>query len=451
MSARIGHQAESRSEIDIELQSRHHDGKPSINGTPHSQGGAPETQLPEIPHKTLKLLSSGFSFFVAGANDGSMGALIPYILRNYNVGTSLIAVLYSTSFVGWVLAAVTNSHSPKFFDIGALLAIGAVLQLLSQALRAWQPPFGLFAVTFFITALGQAYQDSHTNTFVSTVKGAHRWLGFIHAMYGLGLLVAPFVATPIASKLSGSGWALFYLFPLGLSVINLCWVSYSFWDSLRMIPRTQEVNGETTATTGKARNRSAFKEIKEVLLLRNMWLVGLFFFFYLGAVLTSGGWVVEYLVNVRHGNLANIGYVPAGSYGGTFLGRLVLAEPTHRFGERRMLLLYICICFVLQLIFWLVPNLISSIVMFSIMGFFLGPCFATGVSVGSKIFPKHVKPAALGLVFVIAQAGGAIFPSLIGLIATRVGVQVLPPIVLALIVAMGLTWAFVPKAPSHVD
>lgn len=82
-------------------------------------------------------------------------------------------------------------------------------------------------------------------------------------------------------------------------------------------------------------------------------------------------------MNVRHGNLANIGYVPSGSYGGTFLGRLLLAEPTHRYGERRMLLLYICICFILQMIFWLVPNLISSIVMFSIMGFFLGPCFAT--------------------------------------------------------------------------
>ena len=86
--------------------------------------------------------------------------------------------------------------------------------------------------------------------------------------------------------------------------------------------------------------------------------------------------MVEYLVRVRHGNLASIGYVPSGYYGGLFLGRLFLAEPTHRFGERRMLLLYSSICFVLQLIFWLVPNMISSIIVFSIMGFLLGPFFA---------------------------------------------------------------------------
>jgi len=81
-------------------------------------------------------------------------------------------------------------------------------------------------------------------------------------------------------------------------------------------------------------------------------------------------------VRVRHGDLTKIGNVPAGSYGGTFLGRLLLAEPTHRFGERRMLLLYAFICFAMQLVFWLVPNMVSSIVMFSLMGFFLGPFFA---------------------------------------------------------------------------
>jgi hypothetical protein len=41
-----------------------------------------------------------------------------------------------------------------------------------------------------------------------------------------------------------------------------------------------------------------------------------------------------------------------------------------------MLLVYTALCFAMQLIFWLVPNIISSAVVFSIMGFFLGPFFA---------------------------------------------------------------------------
>jgi hypothetical protein len=48
-----------------------------------------------------------------------------------------------------------------------------------------------------------------------------------------------------------------------------------------------------------------------------------------------------------------MGYVPAGFYGGSFIGRLVLAEPTYRFGERRMILLYVVLCLALELVFWL--------------------------------------------------------------------------------------------------
>lgn len=86
--------------------------------------------------------------------------------------------------------------------------------------------------------------------------------------------------------------------------------------------------------------------------------------------------MVQYLVQVRHGNVAKVGYIPSGYYGGVVLGRLLLAEPTHRFGEFRMLLLYTVCCFVMQLLFWLVPSIISSAVAFSLMGFFLGPFFA---------------------------------------------------------------------------
>ncbi|KAH8667624.1 major facilitator superfamily domain-containing protein [Tricladium varicosporioides] len=399
---------------------------------------------------TLKLLSSGSSFFVAGINDGSLGALLPYMLSTYHISTSMISLIYFTTFLGWLVCAITNTHLSKFFPLGSLLAMGALLQVIPHVLRVWKPPFALFVITFFISGIGQAYQDSHANTFVSTVKGAHRWLGFIHACYGLGLLISLFVATAVAVKTqNGDGrWMLFYLFPLGLSVLSLVLVLIAFRDSvhLKKYPVSHQQPNEE-----EGRSRAAMTEVKQMLKIREFWVFCLFFFFYLGVCTTSGGWIVEYLVRVRHGNLSEMGYVPSGSYGGIFLGRLLLAEPTHRFGESRMLLLYAGICFAFQLVFWFVPNLISSIAMFSIMGFFLGPFFAAGVSVASKIFPKHLQPAALGMIFVVAQAGGAIFPSLIGVIATHAGVKVLPPIVAALIIVMSVTWAFVPKVDERKE
>ena len=52
-----------------------------------------DSQSTQTPLPVLKLISSVFSFFVAGANDGCLGSLIPYMLESYNIGSSLIAVL----------------------------------------------------------------------------------------------------------------------------------------------------------------------------------------------------------------------------------------------------------------------------------------------------------------------------------------------------------------------
>lgn len=216
------------------------------------------------------------------------------------------------------------------------------------------------------------------------------------------------------------------------------------------------------------------------------------------------GWVVSYLVEVRGGDVAKVGYVPSGQAAGMLLGRLLLPEPTHRFGEKPMLLLYFIISIGLQLVFWLVPNIIAGATALSIMGFFQGPFFATvsneaylGIFavVGTVVLEdlltmlgrrgfqlrrrfSHGKssrqlsvrqpPAQLlpplclhqtwlwltnillsGFIFVVAQAGAAIFPSLTGLIAGKAGVQVLQPIVLAQLVVATIFWALVPKVQER--
>ncbi|KAL1957552.1 hypothetical protein VTO42DRAFT_5779 [Malbranchea cinnamomea] len=399
----------------------------------------------------LKLASASFTFFVAGVNDGSLGALVPYLIRSYEVETNLISVLFATTFTGWFCAAISNSHLCQYLDLGAMLLFGALLQTIAHALRCWLPPFALFIVTFWLVSLGQAFQDSHANSFVATVKAAHRWLGFIHAMYMGGCLVGPFVATGVASANTPSRWNLFYTFPLGLGVVNVILVAVAFWDTIALRKNPSHVGSDAEAHSTSehdSRNKGAMKVIKGTLRLPSVWLLSLFYFFYLGASITAGGWVVEYLVAVRNGALSKMGYVSAGFSGGGFLGRLLLTEPTTRLGERRMLLVYSVVCLGLQLLFWLVPNIIAASVAVSLLGFFLGPFFATGVSVGSKLFPPELCSSALALVFVLGQVGGSIFPAVTGIIAAHAGVKVLQPMLVGLIVAMGISWLLVPKPPA---
>jgi fucose permease len=87
---------------------------------------------------------------------------------------------------------------------------------------------------------------------------------------------------------------------------------------------------------------------------------------------------VEYLHVARGGDLSKVGYLSSAFYGGIALGRFVLAEPTFRFGEKRMLLLYTILTLAVQIVFWRVPNMVVDAVMISFIGFLLGPCMVTG-------------------------------------------------------------------------
>ena len=265
-----------------------------------------------------------------------------------------------------------------YFQLGAILTIGAAFQLLAHLLRFWTPPFGLYVVSFFLQAAGMGYQDSHANTFVASIKGAHRWLGFIHAMYALGCLIAPFTATPMADSL-GDRWPLFYSFLVGVGVLNILAMVITFRDSLKIRQRTpsSETETETDQAASNSRSKSASRDMMDTLKSPPVYLLSMFYFFMLGTGITAGGWIVEYLVSARDGKLPDVGYVPAGFWGGIFLGRVLLAEPTHRFGEKRMGQGYCFMILVFHLIFWLVPNLVSSAVSISFLGFFYGPMFAT--------------------------------------------------------------------------
>ncbi|KAM0272554.1 hypothetical protein ACHAQH_008664 [Verticillium albo-atrum] len=353
----------------------------------------------------LKLLAAGVSFFVSGTNDGSIGALVPYFIRDYELSTAVASVVYGASFIGWLFAAFTNTYLTQRFGLGGLLTFGAALQVVAHGLRSWKPPFPFFCITFAVVCLGQAYQDTGGNTYVAGVKGAHRWLAFIHAMYMAGCFIAPFIATAVASAGTTSYWYLYYTFPLALGVGNLALTCYAFRDTIhfRGKPKsgTNSVTNAETQLSGQESEqpKGAIQLMKESLSTKSVWLVSVFFFFYIGGALTAVGWIVEFLVEVRDGNLAHMG----------------------------------------------VPHIIAASIAVSFVGFFTGPLFATGISIGSKLFPQKIHATAISFVFLFAQIGGSFFPIITGSLALKYSVGVLQPMLVTLFACMTIAWLLIPK------
>jgi len=99
----------------------------------------------------------------------------------------------------------------------------------------------------------------------------------------------------------------------------------------------------------------------------------------------------------------------------------------------------------LELLFWLVPQFYVSAVAVAFQGFFLGPLFPAAVVAATKLLPRHLHVSAIGFAAAFGGGGAAVFPFAVGAIAQAKGVQVLQPIILALLGIILALWLSLPR------
>ena len=99
----------------------------------------------------------------------------------------------------------------------------------------------------------------------------------------------------------------------------------------------------------------------------------------------------------------------------------------------------------LELLFWLLPQFYVSAVAIAFQGFFLGPLFPAAVVAATKLLPRHLHVSAIGFAAAFGGGGAAVFPFAVGAIAQAKGVEVLQPIVLALLGIILALWLGLPR------
>lgn len=135
----------------------------------------------------------------------------------------------------------------------------------------------------------------------------------------------------------------------GLAGLNLLGMVSSFWNTtieIHVDPGTQNLpaNGDC-----KPRTESLFKQT----IKQRVTQVGAFFLlFYVGTEVTFGSWSFSFLTEVRGGNPVQLGQITSGYWAGLGFGRLFLGAITARFGEKRMVLLYVIITSAMVRINW---------------------------------------------------------------------------------------------------
>ncbi|CAK7229090.1 hypothetical protein SBRCBS47491_007129 [Sporothrix bragantina] len=374
-----------------------------------------------------------YSFTIMGMNDGAVGALLPYIEEYYNVSYTVISCIFLASFAGYLFSALTNNIIHHRFGQFGVAVIGSTGRLIGYLPMMFHPPFPVLPVIMIFPGLGNGVEDSGWNAWIGNMENANELLGLLHGAYGLGATIAPLIATAMVTK-SNLPWYTFYYLMVGLTGLGLVFASFAFWGATGRVHRDTH-----KSTTGEGRTTT-----RRVLREPITWLMAIFLLGYVGAEVSLGGWVTTFMLNVRHAENFAAGMSVTGFWLGITVGRLVLGFVTGRIGEKLAITFYLVASIVLQLLYWLVPSFIASAIFVGFLGFFLGPLFPAVVVAGTKLLPNDFHVSAIGFAAAFGSGGGAIFPFAVGAIAESKGVEVLQPIVLAILGFILIIWCFLP-------
>jgi fucose permease len=184
---------------------------------------------------------------------------------------------------------------------------------------------------------------------------------------------------------------------------------------------------------------------------RVVWLCAFFLLGYVGAEVSLGGWVVQFMLHVRNADPFDAGMTSMGFWLGLTVGRMLLGLVIPKIGVKLSLCIFIPATMGLQLIFWLVPSFYVSAVAVAFQGFFLGPMFPCVIVAATKLLPRHLHVSAIGFAAAFGGSGAAVLPFAVGAIAQAKGVEVLQPIILAILAVLLGIWLSLPRLGKKKD
>ncbi|KAM0554667.1 hypothetical protein ACHAPJ_006736 [Fusarium lateritium] len=311
--------------------------------------------------------------------------------------------------------------------------LGPVCRLIAYIPVALHPPFPSLPCFMLFTGFGNGVQDSGYNAWIGNMQRANELLGFLHGAYGLGGTIGPLIASAMITE-GHLEWYTFFYIMIGLVAIELIVGTAAFWGATgeEYRRRVRFEHGKNRATTRMAMNKSI------------TWIVAAFLLGYVAAEVSLGGWIVTFMLRVRHAKPFLAGLTVTLFWLGLTLGRVILGFITERVGEKTAIMVYLMLSIGLELLYWLVPNFIASIIFVMLLGFFLGPLFPASMVAATKLLPTDYHVSAIGFAAAVGGGGAAVGPFAVGAIAQRTGVHVLQPIVVGLLGAITIVWLLLP-------
>ena len=367
-------------------------------------------------HPQLDLIVLAFAAFVAlGLPDGLLGVGWPSIRTGFSIPLDAIGMLLIAGVAGYMTSSFFSGFLLARVGVGRILAASCFLTGLALISYTVVPHWWMMVLLGVFAGLGAGAIDAGLNTYVATHfgEGLMQWL---HASWGVGVTLGPIIMTVGLTALNT--WRFGYQVVGGLQfALAACFVlTLAMWNRNNVPANSKDRKKLTDYRT----------PIGDTLRQPQVWLSAMLFFLYVGAEGGLGTWTYSLLTESRGVDKTLAGFF-TGSYWFSFtIGRIAAGMVARRVGVDRLVFGGLVGALLgTGLLLWN-PSEMANVLAVAVIGLSIAPIFPAMMSGTRTRVGDHYAANTIGMQIAATGFGMAIIPSLMGVLALRTSLEIIP-------------------------
>jgi len=372
------------------------------------------TRASRQPHPGLLLVLSYVGFVSLGLPDTILGAAWPALRAELGLQLPAAGPLLLGTTAGVVVSSLASAAFRRRWGSGALLCASTVLAALALATSALARGYEHLLLAAIVAGLGGGAIDACLNDYVARHHSA-RHMNWLHACWGVGASLGPAVVSSVLARHGSWRSAYALLAAVEALLVLSFWFTRAQWS---------EDRPPLAANSGSARPLAE---------RRAVWASVLLFFCYCGLEAGAGLWASSLLTETRGASPAFAGAAVAVYWGALCVGRFVIGSRADHWGPARVLRLSVAQALLAVGVLTLqgTPAWFVT-VMLAWLGVSLAAIYPLAMHDTPRLFGQELGARVVSYQVAAGSVGIASVPWLLGWIAARTSLGVLPSLLVIL-------------------
>lgn len=374
------------------------------------------------------------TFISLGLPDSLLGVAWPVIQLDINAPFQAAGFVSMTIAGGTILSSLASGSVIKRWGTGKVTFISCFMTATSLLGFSFAPSLLWFMFLAIPLGLGAGSVDSALNNYVATHYKAHH-MSWLHCFWGVGATLGPIIMSQFIARQNSWRNGYFTVSTLQFMLTVLLFFTLPLWSKIakdaKNSPAYLKENGDLKIILPMEMDEGV-----KPLQIRGVKLALVSFLFYCGTESTMGLWGSSYLVNVKGLSVAVAAQWVSLYYGGITIGRLVTGFITMKVKNNILIRMGQIIALAGVALLLLPLPSFFSLIGFIMVGLGCAPIFPCMLHETPTRFGKGHSQKIMGYQMACAYTGTTFLPPLLGFIAARSTMMILPFFVLIYIMLM---------------